>query len=130
MHELALSKAIVDAAVRHAAERRVTVVRVRVGALRQAIPESIAFHFGIVARGTLCEGARLEQQRVGAILRCARCGSEWDPAPRPAEDAQQLVPVPRFSCPSCREANAEVVAGDELVVESIDVEEDACIAPG
>ena len=130
MHELALSKAIVDAAARHAERRRVTVVRVRVGTLRQAIPESIGFHFGIVARGTVCEGARLEQQRVAAILRCARCGSEWDPAPLPAEDAQHLIAVPRFRCPSCGDGNAEVVAGDELVVESIDVEEDACIAPG
>jgi len=130
VHELALSKAILAVAARHSGGRRVRDVRVRVGALRQAIPESIRFHFEIVARGTVCEGARLEQERVPAALACARCGTEWDPAPRPAFDAEHLIPVPRFRCPSCGNAEARVVAGDELVVESIDVEEDACIAPG
>jgi hydrogenase nickel incorporation protein HypA/HybF len=107
----------------------VTAVRVRVGALRQAVPESIRFHFEIVARGTLCEGARLEQRRVSAVLRCPTCRNEWDPEPQAAETAEHLIPVPRFRCPSCRGGEVEVVAGDELVVESIDVEEDSCIAP-
>ncbi|MGH2858700.1 MAG: hydrogenase maturation nickel metallochaperone HypA, partial [Solirubrobacteraceae bacterium] len=62
MHELSLSGAIVDTAVRHARGRRVTLVSLRVGALRQVVPDSLAFYFEFVARGTLCEGARLEQE--------------------------------------------------------------------
>jgi hydrogenase nickel incorporation protein HypA/HybF len=60
MHELALSRAIVDAAVRHAEGRPVEVVHVRLGSLRQAVPRSLAFYFEIVARDTDCEGAALE----------------------------------------------------------------------
>jgi hydrogenase nickel incorporation protein HypA/HybF len=60
MHELALSRAIVDAAVRHADGRPVEVVHVRLGSLRQAVPRSLAFYFEIVARDTDCEGAALE----------------------------------------------------------------------
>jgi hydrogenase nickel incorporation protein HypA/HybF len=60
MHELALSRAIVDAAVRHAEGRPVEVVHVRLGSLRQAVPRSLAFYFEIVARDTDCEGAVLE----------------------------------------------------------------------
>lgn len=130
MHELALSKAIVNAALRHAKNRPVTTVRVRVGTLRQAVPDSIQFYFEIVARGTLCDGACLEQRRVSARLRCRHCREEWDPTPKPAEREEDLLPAPRFRCPACGEGEADVVAGDELVVESIDVEEAPCTAPG
>ncbi|MGE5281701.1 MAG: hydrogenase maturation nickel metallochaperone HypA, partial [Chloroflexota bacterium] len=60
MHELALSRAIVDAALRHAEGRPVERVHVRLGDLRQASPGSLAFYFEIVARDTDCEGAELE----------------------------------------------------------------------
>ena len=43
MHELSIASAIVDTALRHAGERRVTRVDVQVGALRQVVPDSLAF---------------------------------------------------------------------------------------
>jgi hydrogenase nickel incorporation protein HypA/HybF len=117
MHELSVSSAIVDTAVRHAAGRRVTVVSVRLGHLRQVVPESLEFFFGIVARETLCEGARLEQEVVPARLRCEACATTW------------VVDVPAFRCPSCAGADVVVLSGEELEVESIEVEVDAaCIA--
>lgn len=60
MHELALSRAIVEATLRHAEGRPVETVHVRLGSLRQAVPRSLAFYFEIVARDTDCEGAVLE----------------------------------------------------------------------
>ena len=114
MHELSVSSAIVDTAVKHAAGRRVTLVTVRIGHLRQVVPDSLAFYFDLVTRDTVCEGARLEQVLVPALLRCDDCEREWDP-----EDAL-------FRC-TCGGAG-NVVAGDELEVESIEVEEAACTA--
>ena len=49
MHELSIASAIVDTALRHANDRRVTRVDVQVGALRQVVPDSLAFYFAIVA---------------------------------------------------------------------------------
>jgi hydrogenase nickel incorporation protein HypA/HybF len=115
MHELSVSAAVVDTAVRHAAGRRVSVVWLRVGALRQVVPDSLDFYFGIVSRDTVCEGARLEQELIEARLRCADCDTEW------------AVDVPAFRCPVCEGGSVAVVSGDELEVESIDVEE-PCIA--
>ena len=77
MHELSVSAAVVDTAVRHAAGRKVTSVHLRVGALRQVVPDSLAFYFEIVSRETVCEGARLEQELVAACLRCEECETEW-----------------------------------------------------
>ena len=115
MHELSVSSSVVDTVLKHAAGRRVTVVSLRIGHLRQVVPDSLAFYFELVSRETLCEGARLEQEYVPARLRCAGCASEWDP-----EDAW-------FRCTRCG-GPGEVIAGDELEVESIEVEEAACTA--
>jgi Zn finger protein HypA/HybF involved in hydrogenase expression len=37
----------------------VSVISLRVGALRQVVPESLELYVEIVGRGTLCEAARL-----------------------------------------------------------------------
>jgi hydrogenase nickel incorporation protein HypA/HybF len=120
VHELAIARAIVDAAERHAEGRQVSVVRVRIGRLRQVVPESLPFYFEIAARETPCEGAALEWERVPSRLRCGACHEEWDPAPPPAHDQAELIV--RFRCPSCESSDHSVVSGDELTVESIDVE--------
>ena len=118
MHELSLSSAIVNTVVKHAAGRPVSVVSMRVGALRQVVPDTLEVYFGFVAEGTVCEGARLEQELVPARLRCAGCEREWE------------IDVPVFMCPGCGPSGRiEVASGDEFEVESIEVEEAECIAP-
>lgn len=118
MHELSLASGVVETAVKHADGLPVRVVRLKVGALRQVVPESLAFYFDFVARGTLCEGARLEQELVAARFRCPACDREWRPE------------GPAFRCPDCGSA-ADVVAGEELLIVSIDIEEgEPCTASG
>jgi hydrogenase nickel incorporation protein HypA/HybF len=126
VHELSISSAIVNTAERHAAGRKVTAVEVRVGSLRQVVPESLGFYFEIVARDTVCADARLELESVAALLRCPDCGREWDPAPPPLATHESLTapglpPVPAFRCSDCV-SPGEVIAGDELEVSSIEVE--------
>jgi hydrogenase nickel incorporation protein HypA/HybF len=117
VHELSLSGAIVKTVEKHAEGRQVTVVRLRVGSLRQVVPDTLAFYFQFVARGTVCEGARLEQELVRASLRCNVCAHEWP------------IEIPAFRCPACGTSDVAVAGGDELEVESIEVEEAECIAP-
>ena len=118
MHELSLSSAILETVERHAAGRRVSAVQVRVGDLRQVVGETLVFYFGIVAEGTVCEGARLELERVPARLGCTACGHAWE------------VEMAHFRCPACGSGAVEVTTGDEFMVESIEVQEEPCIAPG
>jgi hydrogenase nickel incorporation protein HypA/HybF len=127
MHELALSRAIVDAALRHAEDRPVCTVHVRVGSLRQAVQASLAFYFELAARGTGCEGARLELEPVAALLRCPECGREWDPAPPPLSEHGEvpegtMPSIASFGCPACGAAG-EVLSGGDLEVDWIEVEE-------
>jgi hydrogenase nickel incorporation protein HypA/HybF len=121
MHELAVAQAIVAAAERHAEDRPVSVVRVRVGRLRQVVPDYLSFYFEVAAKETICEGAELEWERVPSLLHCSVCAAEWDPAPPPARERDQLTVS--FRCPECKSAEHRVISGDDLVVESIDVTE-------
>jgi hydrogenase nickel incorporation protein HypA/HybF len=117
MHELSLSSAIVNTVEKHAAGRPVSVVNMRIGALRQVVPDTLDFYFGFVSKGTVCEGARLEQELIPARLRCASCRRDWE------------IELPVFICPDCGGAGrVEVASGDEFEVESIVVEEAECIA--
>jgi hydrogenase nickel incorporation protein HypA/HybF len=111
MHEFSIASAVVDTAVKHAAGRRVRVVSLRCGRLRQVVPDALDFAFGIVARETVCEGARLDQELVAARLRCGACGRGWE------------IDVPAFRCPTCGTADVAVLSGEELEVESIEVSE-------
>jgi len=133
MHELSLSSAIVNTVVKHAEGRRVTLVELRVGKLRQVIPDTLEFYFEFVARGTVCEGARLEQQVIDVRLACNSCGHEWE------------IEIPAFRCPQCAGSDVAIISGNEFEVEAIEVgppaaawrdrpegdlgEEAPCIAP-
>jgi hydrogenase nickel incorporation protein HypA/HybF len=102
-------------------------VQVRLGALRQVVPDSRSFYFDIVSRGTIVEGARLDLEIVPALLRCGDCDVEWDPAPSPVAThgevmGDALPPLPTFRCPRCGQGSADVLAGGELEVESIEIE--------
>jgi hydrogenase nickel incorporation protein HypA/HybF len=116
VHELSLSGAVLNTVMKHSGGRRVSSISMRVGQLRQVVPATLEFYFEIVARDTVCEGAQLQQQIVQARLRCASCAHEW------------AIEIPAFRCPGCGGAQVVAVSGEELEVESIEVEEEACIA--
>ena len=122
MHELSLSSAIVETVERHAAGRRVKLVTLTIGALRQVVADSLAFYFEIVSRGRLCEGATLEQNVIEARVRCTPCDRAW------------TLDEPNFRCPECGGSDVEVLSGTEFEVDSIEVieneteDESSCIA--
>lgn len=119
MHELSVASAVLNTAVKHAGTRGVSVVSLRVGKLRQVVPDSLSFYFDIVSRDTVCEAARLDLIEVDARLGCSACAHQWQPE------------IPAFRCPRCESADVQVLAGEELEVDSIEVEDEetACIAP-
>jgi hydrogenase nickel incorporation protein HypA/HybF len=110
MHELAIAQSMFEIAHRHARGRRVTRVDVRVGHLRQVVPASLTFAFELVAQGTEIEGAELAIEHVPAAGTCLECGS--------------TVPLPDFPlmCSACGSLAVEVTAGEELEVESLELE--------
>lgn len=111
MHELSIAAAIAEIAERQAAGRRVVGVEVKVGHLRQVVPESLRFAFELLSEGTALAGARIAIEQVPARGRCRQCG---------AEGTIEGFPL---RCECCGGIEVDVTAGEELVVESIEIEE-------
>ena len=110
MHELSVTQSLLDIAIRHAEGRRVTDIYLVMGQLSSFVDESVQFYWDMVSEGSLAEGAQLHFQRIPATIRCKECGEEFGLG---RED---------FTCPKCGSAKVEVVAGDEFLIESIEVE--------
>lgn len=118
MHELSLCRAIAGVVRPHAAGRRVDVVRVQVGALRQVVPETLSFCWTLVRDHEDMPEAELELDLVPAAVLCHPCG-------------ERRVIESRWSvaCPVCGSADVEVVAGEEFLVTSVDIAERVAV-PG
>ncbi|HEY4897283.1 MAG TPA: hydrogenase maturation nickel metallochaperone HypA, partial [Solirubrobacteraceae bacterium] len=70
MHELSIAQSILSVAERHSGGRRVRAVEVKVGYLRQVVPDSLRFAFELVSVGTPLEDAELRIEHVAAAARC------------------------------------------------------------
>jgi hydrogenase nickel incorporation protein HypA/HybF len=111
MHELSIADAVVAIASRHAEGRKVTRVDLRVGHLRQVVPDSLLFAFELVSAGTELEGAELVIEEVPAQVSCNACGAEMELTAFPAH------------CTECGALDVEVSGGDELLVDALELEE-------
>ena len=111
MHELSIAEAIVAIASRHADGRAVSRVEVKVGHLRQVVPSALTFAFELVAQGTPVEGAELCIEQVPAAGRCRACGVE-----------SELDGFP-LQCAACGSLDLELIRGEELLVDSLELEE-------
>ena len=120
MHELAVTQAVLQIALEHAAQagaQRIERIHIRVGDLAGIVGDSVQFYFDFVSRGTAAERAELVLERVPARFRCRACGAEYEPL---SEEAGR--PGLSWTCPACGELQPEVIGGRELLVESIEVE--------
>ena len=111
MHELAIADSVVRIACAHAAGRKIAAVELKVGHLRQVVPSALEFAFELVSCGTNLDGAELRISEVPAAGRCRQCGGETALAGFP------------LTCAACNSVDVEVTAGEELRVESLELEE-------
>jgi hydrogenase nickel incorporation protein HypA/HybF len=112
MHELSIARSVAQIASRHAGGRRVHRVELRVGHLRQVVPSALAYAFDVVTAGTPVAGAELVIVSVPVQVRCRGCG---------AETVIEAFPV---RCERCGGLDVEIVAGEELLVDAIEVSDD------
>jgi hydrogenase nickel incorporation protein HypA/HybF len=113
MHELPITEGLLNLALKHANQagaKRITQLNLVIGQLASVVDDSIQFYWDIISKDTIAEGARLEFRRVPAVLHCWNCEAEFSPNGRD------------YLCPQCGSARVKVIAGDDFLLESIDVD--------
>ena len=111
MHELSLCEAIAATVVKHAGDRTAAGVVVRIGYLRQVVPDALAFCWTMLTEGTDLDGCGLEIEQVPAVIGCAGCG------------AQTTLDVPLMICSACEGDDVTLLSGEEFQVVSLDLSE-------
>lgn len=110
VHEIALATQIADIALRAAKGRKVNCIHLRIGALRQVVPETLCFAWNFVAEKPPLLGSCLDIDWLAVKLKCTNGHQHTLNA---TDYYSQL-------CPECG-IPAEVIQGEELTVVAIDI---------
>ena len=115
MHEMSLVESLMESLLNlleeHPEWERVERVHLRVGAMRQVVPEAMEFCYRTAIAGTPLEGSELVLNSVPVHCRCNACGHRW-----PGDDRI-------FICPVCSSPEVELEEGMELEIDTLEVEE-------
>ena len=115
MHELAIVDSMIEQVraelVRAGASGRVTRIDLVIGRLSGVCPESVRFGFEVLARETELEAAEIVIREPKARCVCRSC--------RATTELDQF----EGRCPQCDSREIQIDGGRELVLESIELEE-------
>ncbi len=114
MHELAVGQAIIDTVDRRSGDRLVRRVIVRIGYLRQVVPDSLQFSWQLLVEGTDLEGCELAIEHVPAVVECTTCA------------ARTTLALPVLACAACGGFDVELRSGEEFMIVGMDVAQPAC----
>jgi hydrogenase nickel incorporation protein HypA/HybF len=110
MHELSLTENLLDVTLENAGTRKIIHVNLLIGEFSHEREESIRFYWDDLAKGTSAENAQLLFKHVDAEMKCLACETVFHP-----EDEVAF-------CPNCQSHRLTLLSGDDVKLESIDVE--------
>ncbi|MDH5605785.1 MAG: hydrogenase maturation nickel metallochaperone HypA [Anaerolineae bacterium] len=120
MHELSISQNLLELALKHANQAgasRIIDITLEIGELSTVLDDSVQFYWDMISAGTIAEGAQLHFERIAAKMECLGCRHTY------------LLKQSELSCPECDSINVAVIAGDEFLLKSIEVETDQVAEP-
>ncbi|KGK85797.1 hydrogenase nickel incorporation protein HypA [Desulfosporosinus sp. HMP52] len=113
MHEMSLMGGVfevIEQTISQHNVKKVIQVKLKVGELTNAEPDALQMAFEAYSKDTIAEGAELIIERVGVNALCMNCQSEFS------------VKSMFFLCPNCGNSNIKIISGEELLLESMEVE--------
>jgi hydrogenase nickel incorporation protein HypA/HybF len=113
MHELSVTQGMLEIVLGKAKEAhasRVAGINIVVGELSSIVGDCMQFYFDFLSEGSVASGATLSFTRIPMQVCCRNCGLSFAP------DGAT------WSCPQCGKWDAEIIAGNELYIDSIEVE--------
>ncbi len=114
MHELAITKDILNIVLRYAQRHKVGEVKkifLEIGALSDLEEEWIQRYFSTLAKGSVAATAALEVTKVPCRFVCDDCFDEF-----PSDLSADESPV----CPQCGSSRVHMTSGTEYTVKSME----------
>ncbi len=111
MHEFAITRSLINQVLNEARKLKASkVLRIRllIGEKSSVVPECIQFYFDHLKNDHLLSKTQLEFNIIPLLFRCPKCGKNFSSL----DDM----------C-TCN-AGAEILGGDELTIESIEIEKE------
>ncbi|MBN2602023.1 MAG: hydrogenase maturation nickel metallochaperone HypA [Candidatus Marinimicrobia bacterium] len=114
MHELQIAQNIItivnDELSKSGNLNAVDTVYFIAGRMRAIIPETLKFSYDVQKKNhTQLENSKLSVKEIDIVIKCKDC------------DYQQTILEPVFYCEKCLSTNIEIVNGNELYVDSIEL---------
>ena len=103
MHELSLCDAILGTTMKHADGRPVTQVTVRIGHLRQVVPDALRFGWELLTEPTDLKGCELVIEQIPATVECRECR------------AVTTLDMPILVCGTCGSFEVTLLSGEEFL---------------
>jgi len=114
MHETMVAQSLVAIISEEAArqEGKPVGAKISCGSLNAVNDEVLCFAFEAIAKGTLCEGVRLDIEHKPLQARCRSCSRDFD------------VEFSHPQCPACSSGDFELLPDAPLVIEQIEFQTD------
>ena len=112
MHEFSLAAALLELVAEDAHKHRartVTRVVVRIGILSGVVPELFEEAFHVCKRATVAGHAVLQIERQEVLIACS-CGYRG------------AITDMRFVCPRCDNRDIEVTAGEDMILQQLEMD--------
>ncbi len=113
MHEVSVARSLireVEAIAARAGAERVTSIRVRVGEFSGVDPDLLQSAVALVTTHGIARNLDVIVERIALTARCSACDSEF------------AVQRFKFICPKCCSTETRIVAGEELVLDTVTLE--------
>ena len=110
MHEVSVIEEIVEQVKLEIGKypgAKLDTVNLQVGKLRQFVPEIMSFCYDVTVKDSELEGSRLIVNEIPINIRCKSCGQETE------------LEVYDFHCPACESWEVEMLTGNELILDSL-----------
>ncbi|AEF93243.1 hydrogenase nickel incorporation protein hypA [Desulfotomaculum nigrificans CO-1-SRB] len=114
MHEMAIVDSlfqIINTKVKEHQIKKILKVKLKVGEMTVVEPMTLTACFEVYAQDTVAEGAELVIERVPLQGKCRECKNVF------------RVYNYNFKCPQCESRFVDIVAGRELYIENLEVEQ-------
>jgi len=107
MHEISLVESIINIVLDEMPKYNITKViniTLKIGEMRQVVPDALRFGFEIMSQNTPLEGAEIIVENVPTKGRCKNC--------------DHLFPIEDWfdNCPKCEKMDIEIISGKEMEI--------------